>query len=271
MTNTSKNAIIRSTRGDTMVKANNHIHSNFSWDCKMDLDKIVKTLRESNIKYGTITDHIEFPSEAMPYIFTKFKIRNLELGRINKIENGNIVLLNGVEISEPHLYKEKISDLSSLGLDVIYGSIHHFFTRAQTESDMKLAYRQYYKEVLKMIEIGQIDVVAHLDYINRYYDRDYSDINQVKEILQAIIENNMALEINTSAKRRTIHNITKYDIFPTIDKLEMYFDLGGEKIVIGSDAHAVNELTDNLDIVENYPVLKEKKIGIYKQRKFEII
>lgn len=258
-------------RGDTMVKANNHIHSEFSWDSRMSIDEIAKILRNANIRYGTITDHIEFNQEACSYALTKLEIRKLALEATNKIEKGNVTLLSGVEISEPHQYKDKVSSLKSVGLDSVYGSIHNFINCAQTESDIKFAYRKYYDEILKMIDADQIDVVAHLDYINRYYDKDYSDMSQVREVLQALIEKDMALEINTSAKRRTQIKLAKYDIFPTIDKLEMYFDLGGEKIVIGSDAHKSSELTDNLDITEKYPILKQKKIGIYKQRKFEII
>ena len=258
-------------RGDTMLTANNHIHSKFSWDSKMELDDIAKALRTANIKYGTITDHIEFNREALIYMLTCLKIRKLELDRINKIEKNNVILLNEIEISEPHLYKDKVEALKELNLDVIYGSIHNIYRRAQTESDIKLAYKMYYDEMLKMIEANQIDVVAHLDYINRYYEKDYSDPSQVKELIQALIERDMALEINTSAKRRTKNNFTHYDIFPTLDKLETYFELGGEKLVIGSDAHRVEELTDSLDILEKYPILKQKKIGIYKDRKFERI
>lgn len=254
-----------------MVKVNNHIHSKFSWDSKMELDDIVKKFKEDNIKYGTITDHIEFTHEALPYVLTMLKIRNLELGRINKLEKGEVILLSGVEISEPHLYKDQVTALDGLGLDCILGSIHHFNTRAQTESDKKLAYKQYYQDVLKMVEANQIDILSHLDYINRYYDADYSDPSQVKEILEAIIEKDIALEINTSANRRTKLNEAHYDTFPTMDKLEMYFDLGGEKLVIGSDAHRPCEVLDNLDVVDKYPILKEKKIGIYENRKFERI
>lgn len=254
-----------------MIKVNNHIHSKFSWDSKMELEDIVRKLKEGNIQYGTITDHIEFTHEALPYVLAMLKIRNLELGRINKLEKGIVTLLSGVEISEPHLYQDQVADLDGSGLDCILGSIHHFNTRAQTESDKKLAYKQYYQAILKMIDKNQIDVLAHLDYINRYYEHDYSDPSQVKEILEAIIEKDIALEINTSANRRTKQDGTHYDIFPTIDKLEMYFDLGGEKLVIGSDAHRPWEVLDNLDVVDKYPILKEKKIGIYKNRKFETI
>lgn len=254
-----------------MIKTNNHIHSKFSWDSKMSLDDIIQKLKEGNIQYGTITDHVEFIHETLPYVMTMLKIRNLELGRINALSKGKVILLSGIEISEPHLYKDQVYELECTNLDCILGSIHHFNKKAQTTSDKKLAYKQYYQDILEMIEKKQIDTIAHLDYINRYYDYDYSNPSQVKEILEAMIEKDIALEINTSANRRTKNNEAYYDIFPTIDKLEMYFDLGGEKLVIGSDAHRPCEVLDNLDIVDKYPILKEKKIGIYKNRKFETI
>lgn len=254
-----------------MIKTNNHIHSKFSWDSKMELEDIFQKLKEGNIQYGTITDHIEFTHETLPYVIIMLKIRNLELGKINALAKGKVILLSGVEISEPHLYKDQVDELDCINLDCILGSIHNFNRKAQTIIDKKLAYKQYYQDILKMIEKNQIDVVAHLDYINRCYDYDYSNPSQVKEILEAMIEKDIALEINTSANRRTKKNEVYYDIFPTIDKLEMYFSLGGEKLVIGSDAHRPWEVLDNLDVVDKYPILKEKKIGIYKNRKFETI
>ena len=39
---------------------NMHIHSNYSFDSKMKLESIAKTLIENNVKYAGITDHVEF-------------------------------------------------------------------------------------------------------------------------------------------------------------------------------------------------------------------
>lgn len=114
------------------------------------------------------------------------------------------------------------------------GSIHKIDKSAKTNPEKRHIFRSYYKEVLKMIETSQIDVVGHLDYIERYYDKDYSDFYQIKEIMKAIKENNQIIEINTSAKRRC-----KSNIFPSLEQICMY-KMYQDEIVIGTDAHKYN-------------------------------
>lgn len=71
----------------------------------MKLGELAKVLFENGIKYGSITDHIEFDREELPEVITKLKIRNLKIDQINELYEGKLVLLKAVEISEPHLYK----------------------------------------------------------------------------------------------------------------------------------------------------------------------
>lgn len=244
-----------------MIKQNMHIHSKYSWDSNMKLGEIAKILYENGIKYGAITDHIEFDREELPEIITKLKIRNLKIDQINELYKGKLVLLKAVEISEPHLYKEQVKRLEELELDFIMGSIHKIDRSAKTNPEKINVFRSYYKEILKMVEANQIDVVGHLDYIIRYYDKDFSDFYQLKEILAAIKENNQIIEINTSANRRCQMNT-----FPSLEKICQY-RWKQDEIIIGTDAHQYSELTDNLEQAE----LITKEIGlkpvIYQKRK----
>lgn len=227
-----------------MISQNMHIHSKYSWDCKMEIEDIAKVLLENNIKYGAITDHVEFDREPIPYILTKLKIRNLEIDEINKRFNGKVVLLKGLEISEPHIYKDQVSRISDLDLDFIMGSIHRIETGATNQIDIWKIYSKYYQDVLNMIEDNQIDVVGHLDYINRYYGYNNEPLNKLKEIMIAIKEHNQIIEINTSAQRRC-----RMNVFPSLDKICKY-RLYNQDIIIGTDAHRKEELTDNLEQAE---------------------
>ncbi len=225
-----------------MIKQNLHIHSNYSWDSKMDIDTIAEILVKNNISYGALTDHVEFSREPLSYVITKLNIRNINIDRINQKYQGKLTLLKAVEISEPHWYQDEVEKLNEeVELDFIMGSIHTIKRDAISTYDREKATYQYYKEILKMIEANQIDVVGHLDYINRYYKKDYSLYNQITDVLDAIKEHNMIIEINTSAERRCHLNV-----FPSLDKICRY-KLTQDEIIIGTDAHAFNELTDNLE------------------------
>lgn len=249
-------------RGDIMLKQNMHIHSNYSWDSKMDIDTIAKILVENDIRYGALTDHVEFNREPLPYVITKLKMRNVDIDRINQEYQGKLTLLKAVEISEPHWYPEQVEELTKqVDLDFIIGSIHSIKKYAESKYERQDIFKNYYKEVLNMIQANQIDVIGHLDYINRYYGKDYSFYGQITEVLNAIKEYNMILEINTSAKRRCSLNL-----FPDINKICRYKWIQND-VIIGTDAHRENELADNLEQAESITEEFNLKPVIYQKRK----
>lgn len=249
-----------------MTKQNMHIHSKYSWDSKMEIDEIARILSENGIRYGAITDHIDFEKEPLPYVLTKFKIRNLDIDRINEQYQGKVILLKGAEISEPHLYKNEVAQLEELKLDFLMGSIHDIDKTATTELEKFRAAYKYYRELLTMVEANQIDVVGHLDYFNRYYGKDYSSHYQISEILNAIKEKKQIIEINTSARRR-LGTTT----FPSVTKICNYKTIGQDNVIIGTDAHQYHELADNLEQAEKIVNEINLKPVIYQKRKRIII
>ena len=243
------------------MKQNMHIHSKYSWDSKMEIEEIAKTLFAYGIKYGAITDHIEFDRESTEDVLAKFKIRDNEIDEINEKYNGKVVLLKSAEISEPHLYKEQVKSLEELELDFLMGSIHKIDKTAKTKSQIEYVKYNYYKELLKMVKANQIDVVAHLDYIDRYYGYGNESPYQVNDVINAIYENNQIIELNTSGERRCGLNV-----FPNMSKIATY-KFKKEEIIIGTDAHDYAELDDNLrqaDLIQRDFALKPV---IYQKRK----
>jgi len=257
--------IIKVVRGNFMIKTNMHIHSEYSWDSKMKLSDIARILVENQIEYAAITDHVEFDREDMMYVRQKFCQRDHEINQLNEQYQGKLKLLKGVEISEPHWYPEQVKTLTdAFDFDFVMGSIHNI-PNLKTSNNKKYVTYLYYKRILEMVEKGQIDVVGHLDYINKYYHNDYSDFNQVSEVLQAIEEHNQVIEINTSAERRAGLNL-----FPNIDKISRY-QLLSDYVTIGSDAHKEDELLDNLDSAEYLSEELGLKPVIFEKRKRKIL
>lgn len=253
-----------------MTKQNMHIHSKYSWDCekfgKMEIEEIARILYENGIRYGAITDHIEFDREPLVYVLVKLRERNLEIDRVNELYEGKVTLLKAAEVSEPHLYKDQVETLNELSLDFLMGSIHKIDRHGKTEIGIKNAYSEYYEKVLKTIETNRIDVIGHLDYINKYYDIDHSSFSQINEVLEAIKESDKIIEINTSGLRRNT-----YSTFPSLEKICKYMLLGKKEIVIGTDAHKYSELTDNLEQADLIQSELGLKPVIYQKRKRIII
>lgn len=220
--------------------ADMHIHSKYSFDSKMEIKDIIKALEKEKVKYLALTDHIEFSTQPVGEVLHRIKNRNEE---INKLQSTtDIKLIKGLEISEPHLYEQEMEYLNSItDLDYIIGSIHHIYRMPLRKmTNLKNAYKLYYQSMLKMVENASIDTLAHMDYIKKRISSNDYDPQIITEILKIIIERDIALEINTSGFRRC------GEYFPSDDIIKEYISLGGKKVVFGSDAHALNELYDNI-------------------------
>lgn len=214
-----------------------HIHSEYSFDSTMKLEDIVDVMSKKKVKIIGITDHVEFSNYPVPNVIEALKRRNAKIDSL--AEEANIKILKGVEVSEPHLYPKEMEALKKVkDLDMIIGAVHHIKNKKLKElPNNQTSVDLYFKELLTMVNNSDIDIIAHLDYIKRvilYYD---IDMDILREILQKLITNRIALEINTSGIRRC-----NGEVFPNDSIIREYMSLGGDEITIGSDAHKINEL-----------------------------
>ena len=224
-------------------RENLHIHSNYSWDSHMKLDRICELLIEDGITHACITDHVEFEREKIDVILTKMKIRNLEIDTLNDTYIGKLKLFKGVEVTSPHKYQKELEKLKTIAFDMIMGSIHKI-PKANTTLEKRSYTYAYYTEILNMVKYGGFDVVGHIDYVNRYYGNGYTDYNQLAQIYSEIEHQGMVIEANTSALRRC-----NQVCFPSPEKLNIYKEFNNQ-IIIGTDAHDYNELNSNLLNIE---------------------
>ena len=59
------------------------------------------------------------------------------------------------------------------------------------------------------------------------------------------------------------------ETIPDYSLLSRYVKLGGEKVTVGSDAHAANEIASDFEYAENLiEEFKELKVGVYKEHEF---
>lgn len=246
-------------------RADMHIHSSFSWDSKMELPYIVEKLEKKKINYGGLADHVEFAFQPEPEVLYMLKKRNKELAKLES--STKIEILQGIEVSEPHLYPQEMEIFKNQeNLDFILGSIHHVYGMPLKKlKELGNCYDLYINSVLQMVENADIDAVAHLDYIKRYFAGEFKN-DILTQILKTIIDRDLALEVNTSGLRRTGES------FPSDEILDLYASLGGKKIIIGSDAHHDREINDGINETREY--LTEKydfQEGIIKKRRFRRI
>ena len=110
-------------------------------------------------------------------------------------------------------------------------------------------FRAYFESELESICIfDEYDVFGHLDYIARYGTKGNEDYcfgdhaEVIDEILKQLIKRGKGIEINTAGFRKRGGEPN-----PCADILRRYFELGGEIITIGSDAHSTEYVACGLD------------------------
>lgn len=236
--------------------ADTHMHSIYSYDGQMRLESMINKGISLGLSYMSFTEHVEFGQITLKQFLNRYRVYCEEIDELQE-KYPEITLLKGAEISNPEIYSKELNELNKLDLDYIIGSNH-----ITPNSGSNLDILEYYKRILEIVKQGGIDSLGHLDYLRRKYDDSSVTKEIIEEILRTMIDNNITLEINSSAIRRK-----NLDSFPSKEKIELYKYLGGSRVTIGSDAHRLNEIYDSIPLIsESYPELDQ---GVYIKRKFK--
>lgn len=270
-----------------MYYSDTHIHSTFSDDAESTMEEMVQQGIKLGLKEIYITDHMDFYQEKE--LQSKMMDNVNYISKYNELANkykDQIKVKLGIEMGlQP--YKDLIirtkDIINKYPFDFVIGSTHlvekidigldktNKFFEGRTQEE---AYRRYYEDILESVNCyDEFDVYGHIDYVVRYGGyknpvykfEDYKEI--IDEILKIIISKGKGIEINTSGIRRGLgHPHPKKDI------VERYKELGGEIIVLGSDAHNTKDICYGFDAM--YELLEDvgfKYIASYEKRKVEFV
>lgn len=224
-----------------------HVHSTHSIDAQDSMARLIERAGQIGLAEIGFADHLDLnPADSgCGYLDLERSFSDIEA-----LKSGaqRIVVRAGLEVGEPHLYqKEMKALLDGWPFDFIIGAIHWvgddlvgtdaYFGRHADPV------RAYLEAVRAMVEEDGFDVVAHLDFPTRYMAQwgEYWDPatsrDLVEDILQAIIDRGMALEVNTASYRRGLDRP-----HPPSEVLTWYLDMGGKLLTLGSDAHSASVL-----------------------------
>lgn len=254
-----------------------HSHTDFSGDCGTPPQEMILSALHKKMSGIAITDHVDYD---YPHPEPSFEIDlDAHFDAINTLKKQvaeDIFVAIGLEIGyQPSCEAKASLAVQSKAYDFILCSIHtlqgadlyygDFFT---TRTPIK-ALTDYFEALTHMLDaFTDFDVIGHLDLPRRYHKPinalDFSLYQGALEtLLKKVIEKDKAIEFNTSGYRYDDNSP-----YPTFDAAKLYFDLGGRKITLGSDAHRPEDIGHLFK--ETADVLKS--IGFteayyYKQRK----
>lgn len=186
---------------------------------------------------------------------------------------GALEIRAGIEIGEPHLFQsESEAMLSRYPFDYAIGSLHwvgaeSVFDRNYFECrEPNDAWRLFFEELEKMTQIGGFDVLGHLDVPVRVGFDVYGKYDvgcyesMIRPILANCVRHGIALDVNTAAMRRRAQQLT-----PGREILQWYAEMGGERIVFGSDAHRPATVGAKIDVAMGVA----RHVGIGNTTRFE--
>ena len=232
-----------------------HIHTCHSHDSESEMRAMCQAAMSAGLAGIAITDHCDMQWELDAE--TPILASVAEAGTMAEEYRGRLRVFRGVEIGEGLWAPQRAARLMNMTTyDVVIGSVHavHYegFTvpfswiNFKQLSDRQIArYLQtYFDDTLALVQQGGFDVLGHLTCALRYITGKYGrtvDMTQyadtIDAILHMLIAQSIALEVNTSSP----------SFLPDETILQRYYELGGRRITLGSDAHVPTDVGRRLD------------------------
>lgn len=221
-----------------------HLHSAVSYDGTGAPAEMLAAARQAGLKEICFTDHLDYlhrlPREETT--FTPEAYRNA----YDSLSAPDLLIRRGVELGfTPWNKEEIIEDLAKYPYDFVIGSVHSiddddpYLPPYWVGRDPLAAEKRYFDEVLACVELhDDFDVLGHLTYITKCKAHPCPRVipldeyrSLITQIMTVLIKKGKGIEVNTSA-------IDRFDAFlPDREYLQLFHDLGGRIVTVGSDAH----------------------------------
>ena len=268
-----------------------HIHSAHSIDAHNSLNEYCERALKIGLTQICFTNHCELDRERNDNFIVfnghpqKIGIKGIER-LFNAIERcreqyrqNGLDIRTGIEIGYFPGVEKQIDFLRrNMQVDFVLGSIHCLDHICIDSSKEYKDYFQacpahtmisnYYRSIYELVNSGLFDAVAHLDVYKKYgieyYGQDISFLPEdlLNSIFKTIISKGIALEINTAGLRRI------GQMYPSSDIMKLAVKAGVDHLVIGSDAHRIEDLGKGLN--KGYDCIKSfgyKEVCTFKNRK----
>lgn len=254
-----------------------HLHTDQSPDSSVPIDVYAAFAIERRIPEICITDHVDFDPRDPAFDYTRFADRERVVrGAAERWAKRGVTIRFGAELTYNRLWEDDVrAHLARYRYDYVIGSAHDWpespywpsRVRAWVEGrSLDEVVRPYYAEIIAAARSGLFDTIGHLDVVKRYLHpyitaADLATRPDLQEpALRAIVESGMSLEVNTSGLR-----YPGEETYPSAAIVARYRELGGERVVVGSDAHARGSFAFRLN--EAYGYLAQAGFGFLTFRR----
>ncbi|WP_102029319.1 histidinol-phosphatase HisJ family protein [Salirhabdus sp. Marseille-P4669] len=251
-----------------------HVHSNFSADCEIPMEDMVQCAIQKKIKALCFTEHIDYdyPDSSITFLLD-YENYSASIKKMQQKYGDQITIRKGVELGvQPHVLEDYKRIVEKEYFDFIILSMHttkkldlhsgQFFEN----KSLHQAYAEYYTELLHCIkQFKEYSILGHIDLVKRYkYEEGvHHFLDYIEEIFKVAIADGKGIEINNSGYRYGMNRG-----MPSEDILQLYKDMNGEIITIGSDSHSPENIgTHYKDSIELLKKIGFQYIATYQNQK----
>ncbi len=227
-----------------------HLHTDQSPDSSVPIDAYAALAVERGIPEIAITDHVDFDPRDPAFEYARYEDRERVVrGAAGRWAREGVVIRFGAELTYNRRWEDDVrAHLGRYRYDYVIGSVHDWPDSPYLPSRVRSwvegrtldeIVEPYYAEIIAAARSGLFDTIGHLDVVKRYLHphvtaAELADRSDLQEpALRAIVESGVSLEVNTSGFR-----YPGAETYPSAAVVARYHELGGVRIVVGSDAHS---------------------------------
>ncbi len=233
-----------------------HVHSTFSCDGEATMDEMCIAAIKQGVTKIAFTEHWDVAPGSIGeqhYMDHESEIPQAFL-EIRKKYLGRLEIFQGIELGQPmHNLPQAKKFLHNHSFDFILGSIHYYRDENNEIQDVyyvdyehvppRQMFKEYFEEMMRLIDLRCFDVLAHLDYPVRVLESylstsslvEFSDL--ILPVLELAASNDIGLEIST----RGLADWQKR-VGPEVWILKKYREFGGKILTLGSDGHNIHQV-----------------------------
>jgi len=227
-----------------------HLHTDQSPDSSVPIDVYAALAVERGIFEIAITDHVDFDPRDPAYRYTRFADRERTVrDAAERWARQGVTIRFGAELTYNRRWEADVREhLAKHTYDYVIGSVHdwpespYWPSRVRAFVDgrsLDEILEPYYAEIVAAARSGLFDTIGHLDVVKRYLHPFITPAQLAtrpglqEPALRAIVDAEVSLEVNSSGLR-----YPGAETYPSGPVVARYRELGGKRVVVGSDAHS---------------------------------
>lgn len=240
-----------------MLPADDHVHSQFSYDTGPDASMLEACARAVALGIPSVafTEHLDFTvwgagdhqPEGVTGRDAVAGCAPIDLAGYHESVQEcrqrfpDLLVRSGVEAGEPHLFAGSLAGVLASGtFDRVLGSLHAVVHEGRLVEVDELypvlpadeVMRRYFAELLRLVEGSDVfEVLGHVDYPRRYRPAAAAAFEEARfeeeyrAVFRSLALSQRALEINTKSP------------LASVELLRWWRESGGRAVSFGSDAH----------------------------------